>query len=822
MRVPLSWLREFADLPDDLEPQALGAALIRAGLEVERVELTGGDVSGVVVGQVLGFEEELQKNGKTIRWCQVAVGEAEPRGIVCGAGNFAVGDRVPVALPGAVLPGPFPITARKTYGHVSDGMICSARELGTGEDHAGILVLPADTPLGADVVELLGLRDDVLEIAVTPDRSYCLSVRGVAREAATAFGVAFRDPAAVAVPQSQVPGWPVVVEDPAGCDRYTARVVTGIDPAAASPLWLQRRLTLSGMRPVSLVVDVTNHVMLELGQPLHAFDRDQLAGAITVRRARPGERLTTLDGVDRQLDAGELLICDEQGPLALAGVMGGRRAECSPATTAVVLESAHFAPAVVARAARRHKLPSEAARRYERGVDDDLAVRASQVAADLLARLAGATALAAVTDVDARTPRCAITFAVSQPSRLAGRPYSAGVVRARLLDIGAELSGADDALSVLPPSWRPDLEQPADLVEEVLRLEGYDTIPPALPRTVAGHGLTRSQRLRRQVGRALAAAGFVETLAYPFVGAAALDALGLPAGDPRRDTTRLINPISEDEPYLRTFLLPGLLATLVRNIGRGAREVAVSETGLVFGAPAASVTASWTGAPNGEDLAAMDAGLPDQRLHVATALVPLPDTDASGPWWGTGRPPTWAEAVESARIVADAVGVALEVRSGATEPYHPGRCAELWAEGVPVGHAGELHPRVVAALGVPARTSAMEIDLTALLQAPTGVRRAPAISSYPDAGRDVALVVADSVPVAAVASALADSAGPMLESVRLFDVYTGAPVPEGQRSLAFALRFRAADRTLTDEEVNAARDQAVAGATSRTGALLRT
>ena len=822
MRVPVSWLRNYVDLPDDLDPAVLAAALVRAGLEVERVDVLGADVSGVVVGEVLSFEAEPQKNGKTIRWCQVAVGAGEPRGIVCGAGNFAVGDRVAVALPGAVLPGPFPITARKTYGHVSDGMICSARELGLGDDHAGIMILPPDTPLGADVVELYGLRDTVLDIAVTPDRAYCLSVRGVAREAATAYGLPLRDPALVAAPAGDTAGYPVVVLDPVGCSRYTARTVSGIDPSATSPLWLQRRLIMAGMRPVSLVVDVTNHVMLDLGQPLHAFDRELLVGGITVRRAAAGEHLTTLDGADRTLD-GELLICDEQGPVALAGVMGGRRAECSATTTSIVLESAHFAAAGVARAARRHKLPSEAARRYERGVDRDLAPSAAEVAVELLVRLAGATADPGFTDVDNRVPGGSITLDPAYPGRLAGRPYTDEVVRARLVDVGCTVvAAAADRLEVTPPSWRPDLGQPADLAEEIIRLEGYETVPAALPRAVAGRGLTRNQRQRRAIGVALAEAGYVEALSYPFVGEAALDALGLAADDPRRDASRLVNPISDDEPLLRTTLLPGLLSALVRNLGRGAQSPAVFESGLVFGpAPKSWDGFFWGGGrPSDEVIAGMDAMLPEQRLHLAVALVPAAGTESTG-WWSDARPPAWAEAVQTARLVAETVRVPLEVSSGQHAPFHPGRCAVLAVRGAVVGHAGELHPRVIAALGLPARTSAMELDLASVLAVEVPAVVAPDLSSFPEATRDVAVVVPLATPVADVGTALAEGAGPLLEGVALFDVYSGEPVPAGHRSLAFALRFRAPDRTLTDDEVNAARDAAVAVAAARTGAMLR-
>ncbi|BEP16001.1 phenylalanine--tRNA ligase subunit beta [Acidothermaceae bacterium B102] len=825
MRVPLSWLRDYVDLPEDIDPELVGAALVRAGLEVERVEVIGADVTGVVIGQVLSFDAEPQKNGKTVRWCQVEVGEPEPRGIVCGAGNFAVGDKVAVALPGSVLPGPFPITARKTYGHVSDGMICSARELGLGDDHDGILVLPPDSVIGDDVVAAFGLRDAVLDIAVTPDRSYCLSVRGVAREAATAFGLPYRDLALVPAPVGDDEGYPVVVLDTIGCDRYTARTISGIDPTAVSPMWLQRRLIMAGMRPVSLVVDVTNHVMLDLGQPLHAFDRDQLVGAITVRAAEPGERITTLDGVDRVLAHSELLICDDKGPVALAGVMGGRRAECSPTTTSIVLESAHFAAVPTARAARRHKLPSEASKRYERGVDHALAPSAAQAAVDLLVRLAGATADPGSTDVDNRGAGVVIAFDPAYPGRLAGRDYAEVVVRRRLADVGctvAELEGG--WLEVVPPSWRPDLTHPADLVEEVVRLEGYDEVPAVLPRLVAGRGLTRTQRLRRTIGRALAAEGFVETLAYPFMGDAVLDAMGLAAGDELRQATRLVNPISDDDPYLRTALLPGLLTTLVRNVGRGARDAAVFESGLVFGPPRGEAVVEWPGVdsrPSAEQLAALNAVIPDQRLHVAVALAPAPGTPDSTSWWGSGRPPPWAEVIEVARTVAAAAGVALEVVKDQRAPYHPGRCASLHAGGQVVGYAGELHPRAVLALGLPPRSAAMELDLVSVFAVDTAEVSAPALSTFPEAGRDVAVVVPTAVPVADVQAALASGAGPLLESIALFDVYVGGQVPAGHRSLAFSLKFRAPDRTLTDDEVNAARDTALAVALERTGAILR-
>ena len=404
MRAPLSWLREHVSLPTGETGRTVADRLVRAGLEVETVERIGDLTGPVVVGRIVEFTDEPQKNGKTIRWCQVDVGADNPRGIVCGAANFTVGDFVVVALPGSVLSGNFAITARKTYGHVSDGMICSTRELGIGEDHDGILVLaqmsgdPAPQP-GTDATAVLGLGDEVLDIAVTPDRGYALSIRGIARELATAYGVELTDPADLPVPAPDGDGHPVKILDPDGCDVFVARSVRGFDPAALSPQWLQRRVRMAGMRPVSLAVDVTNYVMLELGQPLHAYDADRLDGPIAVRRAAAGEVLRTLDGTDRRLDPDDLLITDGSGPIGIAGVMGGASTEISGATRGIVIEAAHFEPTSIARSSRRHKLSSEASRRFERGVDPAVAGVAAQRAVDLLTSLGGGSGDQGVTVV---------------------------------------------------------------------------------------------------------------------------------------------------------------------------------------------------------------------------------------------------------------------------------------------------------------------------------------------------------------------------------------------------------------------------------------
>ncbi|WAL70872.1 phenylalanine--tRNA ligase subunit beta [Kitasatospora sp. YST-16] len=834
MRVPLSWLREYVDLPAGETGRDVAARLVRAGLEVETVEQLGADIKGpLVVGEVLSIDE-LTGFKKPIRHCFVNVGGAngtgEPQEIVCGATNFQVGDKVVVILPGGVLPGPFPISARQTYGHTSAGMICSARELGMGDDHNGIIVLPPEYEAGTDALELLQLVDEVLDIAVTPDRGYCLSMRGVAREAAAAYGLPLADPALLDVPPANAYGYPVKVADPVGCDRFVARTVTGVDPGAKSPIWLQRRLQKAGIRPISLAVDITNYVMLEVGQPLHAYDRGRVDGPIQVRRAAEGETLTTLDGVKRKLSAEDLLICDNSGPIGLAGVMGGATTEildpvvdaetgAVTGTTEIIIEAAHFEPVAIARAAKRHKLPSEASKRFERGVDPEAARAAAQRAVDLLVLIAGGTAEAGVTDIAAPHPVRTIPIDADLPDRVAGAEYGRETVTRRLQEVGCSVVGTD-VLEVTPPSWRPDLTDPYDLAEEVIRLEGYDNVPARMPVTPPGRGLSEAQRFHRRVGVALAGAGYVEINAYPFVGDASFDGLGLDADDARRRTVKLVNPLNDAEPALRTTLLPGLLGALRRNVGRGNTDLAIFETGTVFlpkAEPKVAPRLPVDRRPSEEQLAELDAALPDQPRRVAVALTGerLP----SG-WWGKGAPSGWADAVEAARVVAAAAGVELTVRQAQYAPWHPGRCAELLVGEEVVGHAGELHPRVVKALHLPERTSAMELDLDLLFEDGRRVS-GPPVSAYPVATQDVALIVDAAVHAADVEAALREGAGELLESLRLFDVFTGEQAGAGKKSLAYTLRFRATDRTLTADEASAARESAVAVAGERTGAVLR-
>lgn len=844
------WLADHVEVPADLTAEQLAAALVKVGLEEEAIH--GAAVTGpLVVGRVLEMDPEPQKNGKTINWCRVDVGPEHnvdgSRGIVCGAHNFAPGDLVVVALPGTVLPGPFPIAARKTYGHVSDGMISSVRELGIGEDQDGILVLTRygfteeELAPGQDAIALLGLGEEVLEINVTPDRGYAFSYRGVAREYAHSTGAKFTDHGLPtgAEPSPTADGFEVRVVDDApingvtGCDRFVTRIVRGIDPSAPTPAWMKRRLEGSGMRSISLAVDITNYVMLDLGQPLHAYDLAKVSAPIVVRRAGAGERLTTLDGADRALDGEDLLITDSPDGagsrvLGLAGVMGGASSEVGDTTTDVLVEAAHFDQVTVARTARRHRLSSEAAKRFERGVDPLLPPVAAQRAVDLLVELGGGTADAAVSDLDSTavtTPQKAIQLKVTEPTRLSGVQYTPEQVRSTLEEIGATVEPAiEGVLTVVPPSWRPDLTGPADLVEEVVRIQGYDQVPSVLPAAPGGRGLTTEQHTRRSVARALAEAGFVETLSYPFVGTAEYDALGLPDDDPRRVSLRLVNPMADDKPLMRTNLLVTLLDTVRRNVSRGLADLAVYEIGLVTrplaGAPAAPTLPGGI-RPTDEQLAALGAAVPDQPRRVAGVLTGK--RELSG-WWGAGRAAGWEDALAAARLVAERARVeVVAVPDPDRMPWHPGRCARLeLPDGTVVGHAGELHPKVVESLGLPARAAAFEVDLSVLVGAGASdpVVATP-VSAFPAAKEDFAFVVEADVPAEAVRSAIIAGAGELLEDVVLFDVFTGQQVGEGKKSLAYSLRLRAADRTLSAKEVRVVRDAVVESVTSRVGAVLR-
>ena len=831
MRVPYSWLREVvsAGAPGwNVSPTDLEDAFVRIGHEVEEV-ITLGPVDGPLkVGQVTAIEE-LTEFKKPIRACKVDVGEDKPREIVCGATNFAVGDLVVVALPGTTLPGGFNIAARETYGHTSDGMICSAAELGLAADHSGILVLPpgAAEP-GAGGVEVLGLDDVIFDLAITPDRGYCMSVRGLAREIACAYDLDFVDPADVPALPREAEAWPLTVQPETGVRRFALRPVTGIDPTAVSPWWLQRRLLLSGIRAISPAVDATNYVMLELGHPMHAHDLNRITGGLAVRFARAGETVETLDDVERQLNPADVLIVDDVATAAIGGVMGSGSTEMRDDSTDVLLEAAVWDPAAVSRTARRLHLPSEAARRYEREVDPAISVAALDRCASLLADIAGGEVSAKITDWRGDPPvgdsvadwaGPAISLAADLPDRIAGVSYRPGTTARRLTQIGAAVSDVGDTLTVTPPSWRPDLLQPADLVEEVLRLEGLDVIPSVLPSAPAGRGLSATQRRRRAIGKSLALSGYIEILPTPFLPADIFDAWGLSADDVRRRTTQVINPLEADRPHLATTLLPGLLEALSRNVSRGIVDVALFAVAQVVqpseqtrGVEVIPVDRR----PTDDEIAALDASLPRQPQHVAAVLTGL--REPRGPW-GDGRRTEAADAFEAVRIIARASAIEVTLRAVHHLPWHPGRCAEVLVGEVVVGHAGQLHPAVIERSGLPKGTCAVELNLDAIPI--VDAFPVPCVSPFPAVFQDVSLVVDADVPAQTVEAAVRAGAGELLEDVRLFDVYTGPQFGADRKSLTFALRFRAADRTLTEDEASAARDAAVRRAAEQVGAVLR-
>ncbi|MCS5733180.1 phenylalanine--tRNA ligase subunit beta [Herbiconiux daphne] len=842
MRVPISWLAEYVDLPAGASIDDIHAALVKVGLEEEGSH--DFDLSGpIVVGQVLEFVEEPQSNGKTIRWCQVRVapegelaadGGADVHGIVCGARNFFIGDKVVVTLPGAVLPGGFAIAARKTYGHLSDGMIASARELGLGDDHDGILrlsTLGLDPEVGTDAIRLLGLDDAAVEVNVTPDRGYAFSIRGIAREYSHSTGAAFRDPVERVSPVVGA-GFPVTILDEApirgrvGATVFITRVVRNVDPTVPSPAWLIARLKLAGIRSISLVVDITNYVMLEFGQPIHGYDLDALQGGIVVRRATAGETLETLDGQTRALDPEDLVIADDRGAIGLAGVMGGAATEIGSGTTNVLVEAANFDPVSIARTARRHKLPSEASRRFERGVDPLVAEPAAARVVELLETLAGGVADPLGSRHHEHPELGSVLVPFGYVSGLIGVDFTDDEISRSLVEIGATVDETEAGLLVTPPSWRPDLIDKASLAEEVARIVGYDRIPSVLPVAPPGRGLTTTQVTRRRTADVLAAGGLVEVLAYPFVSATQNALFGSP-DDTEVPAVRVANPLDSEAALLRTSLLPGLIDIARRNLSRGLTDLALFEIGLVFrpepgrryGQDTLPVGAAL---PSTDDLAGLHDGIPPQPRHVGVLVLGNSvDKQPGQPAVAAGI----ADVLDVVHLLESALAVALRVDPGRHKSLHPGRTARLFVETasgeVAVGWAGEVLPALTHELDLPRVVGVAELDLDVLMAAAGSTIEVAPISGYPAATQDLSLVVADSVAAGDVERAVAEGAGDLLENIRLVDDYRGAGVPDAAKSLTFALRFRAPDRTLTAAEASGAKLSGAARAAERFSATVR-
>lgn len=824
MLVAQSWITELVQAANpqwSATADQLDAGFVSVGLEVEGEPVPLPQITGpLVVGRVESIEE-LTEFKKPIRFCQLEVGRDELQNIVCGASNFSEGDLVVVALPGCVLPGDFTIGSRKTYGKMSEGMICSVDELGVGKGgSSGILVLePGMAKPGADAKELLGLEDVVIELNITPDRGYCFSMRGLTRELCCGFDLQFTEPVTESLPASSQPAWPVSCDEQANVHRFAVRKITGINPQASTPWWMKRRLLLAGVRPISPAVDITNYVMMELGHPMHAFDADKLSGDITVRRAASKEKLVTLDGQTRTLDSEDVVICDDSGPISLAGVMGGASTEVSEDTTSIVFEAAVWEPLSVFRTSRRHKLSSEASKRYERGVDAAISIAALDRACTLMQQIAGGSIEDSLTDLGSVDQSPQITITDGYPAQIAGVEYPAGTTARRLTQIGCEVSTQGDVHTVTPPSWRPDLAHKSDLVEEVLRLEGLESIPSVMPQAPAGRGLTDLQKQRRAVGRVLAASGYVEVLSNPFVSTEALDNLNI--DDERRSTVSVINPLDNERADLAPTLLPSLCEIALRNISRGNRNVSLfSIAQVVLGGDNVQPVEylDVTTRPTDEELERLHGSLPAQPKHVG--MLMCGERESSG-HWGAGRAVDAVDAFDAARVIAAQCGVDVSLEKAEKAPWHPGRCAAVTviSTGEVVGYAGELHPAVVEKVGLPARSCAVEINLDAL-----GMHfkvTSPVIGHYPPVKQDIALVVDETVAAGDVADTILGCGEALLESCELFDVYTSEQLGENKKSLAFALTFRSLEKTLTEDDATEARNAAVKACELAHGAVLR-
>ncbi len=817
MRAPLSWLKEFVEIPNSISADQISEALIRVGFEVEEIIQEGAGLAGPLkFGKVLTIEE-ITEFKKPIRYVGLDCGEKEIRYVICGATNFKVGDIIVAALPGAVLPGDFHIAARDTYGKTSNGMICSARELGIGEDHSGIMVFAeGDVEIGSNAIAVLEINDVIFDIAVNPDRGYALSIRGIAREIAGSLALKFTDPIdALRELQFTETGKGVTakIADQETASVFYLRTISDFDPLAKVPIWMRRRIEKMGMRSISLVVDITNYVMLELGQPLHAFDKSKISGGLTIKRAGKAQKFITLDGQERNLDPDDLMVCDDKQPLALAGTMGGLFSEITATTTDIALEAVRFDPICVAKNSRRHKLSSEASRRLERSVDPSLAEFASARFVQLLTSHSSAKHVATVIDGQPKfTP--VITLDPTYIPRLLGFDIAWSEIARNLRTIGCDVD--EKTLQVDPPAWRSDLLTPSDLAEEVARMIGYEKIPSILPPRPKHASLTPTQKRRRAIANMLASRGLAEVQTFPFTNQETIDQMGF-VGE-RAATYRIANPMSEENPLMRVHLVPGLIEVAARNISRGAKNFAIFEMGSIFRSAQKlipAVSPELLKRPNEKTIEEIYQSVPPQAFHVAGLLVGKAENED---WQGKARTYTWQEAIAFAEEILDLCNLKYSVKRSDFAPWHPGRCAELIVDGKAVAHAGEVHPRVLAKYGLPERSAAFAVGLSALPD--SALVKPTRVGTMPAAVQDVALVIDSSVSAQDVEAALRAGAGDLLESISLFDRYD--KLGDGQISLAFTLTFRAEDRTLTGAEVSQMRSAAVRSAEKATGAVLRT
>ena len=791
MRVPLSWLREFVDV--DVSTEELAERLSMTGSAVEKVDRFAAGVSGIVAGRVLDVADVPESDKLCV--AQIDVGSERVQ-VIAGAKNFNAGDRVPVALPGArVTTLDVPVGTRKMVGgrYESQGMLCSAKELGVADEHEGILVLDPATPIGSDVSTLLGLDDDVLEFEIYPNRPDQMSVLGIAREVALLYGKELRRPRADVIEDGRPVGelTSVRIEDLDGCPRYVARVIDGVT-FGPSPAIVQARLTACGFRPLGNLVDATNYVLLATGQPLHAFDLDKLAEhRIVVRRARAGERLVTIDSTERELGPDDLVIADADEAQALAGIMGGRASEVSASTTRALLESAYFDPLTIARTARRHKMRTEASARFERGANPRAAAWAAAIAAECLRLWAGGVVAAGVEDVGSEPERRVLTLRPGRIDLILGTEVPADARTRYLEGIGCEVAPSDTRLSVLVPAWRPDLEREIDLIEEVGRLHGYDKIP-AEPRPGYRGRRTPTQLLRGRVREALLGAGLHEATLSSFAPSEDIEAVGYEG-----PVVRVANPMTTDQRQLRPSLFPGLLRAAQRNVARGVRSVRLFEVGKIF--------RGWEESSE----------LPNETEHVGIVLV----GSMGGHWSQEDRVPDAFDLKGIFEVVLDEIGV----RGWTLEPYpdmpfHPGRSATVVLDGQPVGRFGEVRPTVARAFDLDAAVIGGLSLQPLFARAPTTLE-IRALPAQPPVLRDISMWLPEDAAVAEVVATIRAAGGEHLERVDVLDEYR--PEGETRRSVAFGLTFRAPDRTLRAEEAEAAREAIADACRSQRGAEIR-
>jgi phenylalanyl-tRNA synthetase beta chain len=799
MRVPLSWLAEYVS--GDLDADAVAEGLTNAGLKVEAIHRTGADFEGVVVGEVLSVDPHPKADRLVL--VEADAGGPAPLHIVCGARNFAKGDRVPVAVVGATLPGDFRITERPIMGETSYGMLCSGRELGVGEDHTGILILPGDAPIGAPVAGVLGLGEVVFEIEVTPNRPDAMSLLGIAREVSAFTGGALRPPRSQPAEGGDAASdlASVAIEDEHGCPRYLGLVVTGLDGAATSPAPAQRRLTAAGIRPISAIVDATNYALMVTGHPMHAFDLDVLGGnRIVVRRARAGEVLITIDGVERDLDPDDLVIADAERAVALAGIMGGSDSEVSESTSRVLLESAYFEPTSVLRTSKRHGLRSEASARFERGADPNAVPEAARLAAALMQEWAGGTVAPGAIDVyPSPVEPGALSLRPERARLVLGMSLEASEMVDALNRLGFEAAEDDGVIGVTVPTRRPDVTAEEDLIEEIARHIGFERIPSRVPRGLPeGGALTREQRLLREVRGLLTGAGLWEAYTSSLIGPADLDRMAYPEGHAARNVLALTNPLIVDESLLRPSLLPGLVAAVARNAARRNLTTRFFEIGRCF--------------QPSEEL------LPQEPLRLAVAL--------HGPVGQEWHTPARDLDFYDLKGVLDVLLAGLRVADVSWGPVedpilHPTRAAVVRAGERALGTAGELSPEANRRFDLPHRAYVAEFDLEAVLALASPPAGVGTISRFPSVLLDLAVSVPEDVPSAAVVATAREAGGALLEEVRLFDVYRGGQVGEGRKSLGLSLSFRRADRTLKEDEAIAARDAIAAALSDEHGGNVR-